>query len=216
MLPRPKELNLLRFSIYPMFRAVMESSGQTAWVLGPETQRDRVLRLLQILKDELIYDGRTIDVQTEAFDDDPSDMRAQLQAVRRDGAPKRRMRLQWLRETAAGLGIDEAEFAQGIPGGYLSLLREVGAEQGVDGPWRGRSCAGGWMFVSGLSHPSFHRSLGSSINKSEEVDGQYVVWTRPDPRFAFRMLKAVINIHITAMRLFHQAFTAPTAADDDS
>ena len=54
-----------------MLRAVMESSGQTAWVLGPQQQRDRVLRLLQILKDELNYDGKTVDVQTDPLDDDP-------------------------------------------------------------------------------------------------------------------------------------------------
>jgi hypothetical protein len=50
MMPRPKDLQLLRFSLYPLLRGIIESSGQTVWVLGPEQQRDRVLRLLQILK----------------------------------------------------------------------------------------------------------------------------------------------------------------------
>jgi hypothetical protein len=215
MLPRPKELRLWRFSTYPMLRAVMESSGQTAWVLGPQQQRDRVLRLLQILKDELNYDGKTVDVQTDPLDDDPPEMRAEIQAYRRDTAPRRRMRLEWLRETAAGLGIDEAEFAHGIPGGYTGMLRQVGTEFGFDGPWRGRSLAGGWMFVSGLSHPSFHRSFGSSINETSEVDGEFVVWTRPDPKFVFRTLKGAINIHFTAMQLFEQACAAPQPACDD-
>jgi hypothetical protein len=215
MLPRPKELQLLRFSLYPLIRGVMESSGQTAWVLGPEQQRDRVLRLLQILKAELDYDGKTVDVQTRPFDDDPPNMRAQVQAFRRDAAPRRRMRWQWILETAANLGIDQAEFEHGVPGGYEALLRQAGAEQGIDGPWRGRSCAGGWMFVSGLTHPSFHRSFGSSINESEEIDGEFVFWTRPDPKFVFRTLKAAINLHIAAMNLFHQACAAPTPPGPD-
>lgn len=209
MLPRPKELQLLRFSTYPLIRGVIESSGQTAWVLGPDDQLLRVRRLLQILRDELLYDGKTVDVQNRALDDDPPDMRSLLQANLRDAAPRRRMRWEWLLETAASLGIDQADFEHGIPGGYEALLRQAGAEQGIDGKWRGRSCAGAWMFVSGLTHPSFSRSFGSSINESEEIDGEFVVWTRPDPKFVFRSLKAAINLHIAAMNLFQQACTAP-------
>jgi hypothetical protein len=215
MLPRPKDLQLLRFSAYPLIRGVMESSGQTAWVLGPEAQRDRVLRLLQILRDELIYDGKCVDVQNRPLDDDPADMRSLTQANLRDAKPRRRMRWQWLLETATNLSIDQAEFQDGIPGGYEALLREVGAKHGLDGPWRGRSCAGAWMFVSGLTHPSFHRAFGSSINEPAEVDGEFVVWTRPDPKFVFRTLKAVAGLHVTALSLFEQACAAPTPPGDD-
>jgi hypothetical protein len=97
---------------------------------------------------------KTVDVQNRALDDDPPNMRSLLQANLRDAAPRRRMRWQWLLEAASSLGIDQAEFEQGIPGGYEALLRQAGAEQGIDGKWRGRSCAGAWMFVSGLTHPS--------------------------------------------------------------
>ncbi len=213
MLPRPKALQLLRFSLYPLLRGVIESSGQTVWVLGPEEQRDRVLRLLQILRAELLYDGKTVDVQNRPLDDDPPEMRALLQANHRDAAPRRRMRWQWLLETAASLGIDQTEFEHGIPGGYEALLRQAGAEQGIDGPWRGRSCAGAWMFVSGLAHPSFSRSFGSAINESEEIDGEFVVWTRTDPKFVFRLLKAAINLHMTALKLW-AASCAPQPDND--
>lgn len=216
MLPRPKDLQLHRFSLYPLLRGVIEASGQTAWVLGPDHQRLRVLRLLQILRDELLYDGKTVDVQNRLLEEDPPDMRSLVQANRRDAAPRRAMRWKWLRETAASLGIAEAEFAGGIPGGYEALLREVGAEQGIDGKWRGRSCAGAWMFVSGLAHPSFSRSVGSAINESEEIDGELVVWSRTDPKFIFRTLKAAINLHMTALKLWDEACAAPTAPGNEA
>jgi len=183
-------------------------------VLGPEQQRDRVLRLLQILKNELDYDGKTVDVQNRALDGDPPDMRTLVQANRRDAAPRRRMRLEWLRETAANLGIDQAEFEHGVPGGYEAMLRQAAAEHGLDGKWRGRSCAGAWMFVSGLAHPSFSRSFGSAINESEEIDGEFVVWGRTDPKFVFRLLKVAINLHITAMKLYQEACAAPPPDSD--
>lgn len=72
------------------------------------------------------------------------------------------------------------------------------------------------MFVSGLTHPSFHRSFGSSINEAEEIDGEFVFWTRPDPKYVFRTLKAAINLHIAGMNLFHQACTAPTPPEEEA
>jgi hypothetical protein len=71
------------------------------------------------------------------------------------------------------------------------------------------------MFVTGLTHPSFSRSFGSSITEWEEIDGEFVLGTRPDPTYVFRALKAAININIAAMRLFHQACAAPSPPGDD-
>ena len=45
------------------------------------------------------------------------------------------------------------------------------------------------MFVSALAHPPFSKSFGSFINESEEIDGEFVVWSRTDPKFVFRLLK---------------------------
>jgi hypothetical protein len=217
MLPRPKDLQLHRFSLYPLLRGVIEASGQTAWVLGPaDDQRRRILRLLQILRNELLYDGKTVDVQNRLLEDDPPEMRSLVQANLRDAAPRRAMRWKWLRETAANLGIDQTEFEHGIPGGYEALLREVGAEQSIDGKWRGRSLAGGWMFVSGQTHPSFSRSVGSAINEPEEIDGEFIYWSRTDPKYIFRTLKAAIQLHMTALKLWEEACVAPAPTEDDA
>jgi hypothetical protein len=70
------------------------------------------------------------------------------------------------------------------------------------------------MFVSGLAHPSFSRSFGSSINESEEIDGEFVVWTRTNPKFVFRLLKVTINLHIAAVKLFKASCAAQP--DNDS
>ena len=165
---------------------------KTAWVLGPDEQRERVKRLLQILKSELDYDGKTHDAQNRALDDDSPAMRRLLQANLREVAPRRRVRLGWLRETGAALGIEQTEWEHGIPGGYEALLRQAGDEQSTDGDWRGRSCAGGWMFVSGLSHPSFSRGFGGSISEPGDMDGRPILWLRADPKFIVRTLKLAI------------------------
>ncbi|WP_407688830.1 hypothetical protein [Mycobacterium sp. HUMS_1102779] len=122
-------------------------------------------------------------------------------------------RCAYRRPTAASLGIDQAEFERGIPGGYEALLHQASAEQGIDGPWGGRSCAGECAFVSGLAQPSFSRSFGSALKESEEIDGEFVIWIRADPKFVFRLLKAGINLQLTALKLW-AASCAPQFDDD--
>jgi hypothetical protein len=70
MRPRPNILEIRRFAAYPLLRSVIESSGQTVWVLGPTERHDRFVRLLQLEKSEMDYDRRYIKIATALHDDD--------------------------------------------------------------------------------------------------------------------------------------------------
>jgi hypothetical protein len=83
MEPRPKTLQLPRFALYPLIRGVIESSGQTAWVLGPGDQGERFRRLLQLQMDEVKHDRKYIKAHTESRDDDSAEMRSFTNRIRR-------------------------------------------------------------------------------------------------------------------------------------
>ena len=159
MQPRPNTLQLPRFALYPLIRGVIESSGQTAWVLGPAAdQSARFRRLLQLQMDELRHDRKYIKAHTHPRDDDPPEIRSFTNKMRRTEVGKLDIRRKGLLDAAAHLNIAQAEIEDGVSGGYAALIRETVDEQAVDTHWHGRQGAGPWMFISGLSHPSMSRA----------------------------------------------------------
>ena len=208
--PRPNTLQLPRFALYPLIRGVIESSGQTVWVLGPDDRRERFRRLLQLQKAELDYDGRYIDARTRPRDDDTREFRSQLDALRRETKQKRRLRWESLLDAAAVLGIGQAEFQHGVPGGYQSVIREAVDEQGLDGIWHGRKGTGIWMFISGLSHPSMSRGWAGSITKPGEVtpDGYVSFSSEANPIVVRDGIHLAVGLHMRAV-LCGNASTPP-------
>jgi hypothetical protein len=170
MRPRPDVmLQLPRFALYSLIRAVMESSGQAVWVLGPTERRKRFLRLLQVQMDELKHDRKYIEAHTCPRDDDPPAVQAFIDRMRQREGPKLDARRDGLLAAAADLGISQAEIKKGIPGGYAALIREAIDEQDIDTHWHGRQGAGTWRFISGLSHPSMSRAWSGSIREVGDV-----------------------------------------------
>ena len=98
MQPRPNTLQLPRFALYPLIRGVIESSGQTAWVLGPAAdQSARFRRLLQLQMDELRHDRKYIKAHTHPRDDDPPEIRSFTNKMRRTEVGKLDIRRKGLR-----------------------------------------------------------------------------------------------------------------------
>jgi hypothetical protein len=207
MQPGPNTLQLPRFALYPLIRGVIESSGQVAWVLGPDDRRDRFRRLLQVEKGELDYDVKYVDVLTRPRADDSPAFRSLSAEQRRLAEVKRRLRWQRLLDGAAVLGIEQGDFQHGVRGGYESIVREAADEQGLDGDFHGRQCASVWMFVSGLCHPSMSRAWGGSINEPGDVgsDGYMTVWSEADPVVVRDALQVAIGLHLRASILWRDA-----------
>jgi hypothetical protein len=209
--PEPLTLLLPRYAAYPLIRGVIEASGQIVWVLGPEDRRVRFLRLLQLQKDELDYDGKYIDTRTELHDDDPAEVRSVISAFRENIAYAKRARWGQLLGAATALGIDQGEFERGLGpvGGYSSLIREAVAEQGLDRAWQGREGAGIWVFISGLSHPSYSRQFAGSINRPVEVNGEFRWWSEANPNVIRDSMNLALNLHHSAAVLWKKAGSAP-------
>jgi hypothetical protein len=128
LLPRPNTLQIPLFSLYPLIRGVIESSGQAVWVLGARAQRERILRLLQAQKAELKNDRRWVKVRSAVQDGDSRKVRSDLNAYRRESDHKLDQREQGFIEAAAALQIDPDEFKSDLPQSYEGLVREAVAE----------------------------------------------------------------------------------------
>jgi hypothetical protein len=194
---------------------VIESSGQTVWVLGPEEQRERFRRLLQLQKAELDYDVRYTDALTRPRDDDTPKFRSFGNAQRREGEKKRRKRWRRLLDTAALIGIEQSEFEHGLTGGYEAVIREAADEHNIDRDFHGRQCASTWVYISGLSHPSMWRAWGGSIHEPGELgpDGYMPVWSEANPAITRDSLGIAMALHVKAVQLWLQA-CAPPPGDD--
>jgi hypothetical protein len=125
MRPRPKVMEIPRFAAYPLLRGVIESSGQTVWLLAPSERRDRFIRLLQLEKSEMDHDRRYIKVATDLHDDDTHEQRSRINKVWREAEQARKVRWKRLCDGAAILGIDKSEFERGLDGGYESIISEA-------------------------------------------------------------------------------------------
>jgi hypothetical protein len=211
MQPRSGTLQLLRFALYPLIRAVMESSGQVVWVLGPDDQRERFRRLLRLQKAELDYDVGYVDALTRLRDEDTRGFRSFANKEQREFAGKRCLRWRRLRDAGAAVGVDQAEFQDGLAGGYQAVICEAADEQNLDRDFHGRQCASIWVFVSGLAHPSVSRAWAGSINEPGEVDsdGLMSVRSEADPVVVRDALRVAIGLHLRAIRLAQMASTSP-------
>jgi hypothetical protein len=225
MRPRPNTLEIPRFAAYPLIRGVIESSGQTVWVLGPAERRDRFLRPLQLEKSEVDYDNRYIRAATVLHDDDTHKTRSQINGIWRKAEQARRARWKRLRDAAAALGIDQSEFERGVDGGYESIISQAMAENherdregqatGTDSHWLGRFSASVWAFISGMSHPSMSRAWAGSLREPGEngVDGYMRVKTSANPVIIRDALLLALRLHMRALRLWKEASDPPPGGD---
>ena len=215
MQPEPNTLQLPRFALYPLIRAVMESSGQVVWVLGAEDRDERFRRMLRLQKFELDSDRRYVDALTRPRDDDTREFRSFAAAEQSQFADKRQKRWRRLLDAGAAVGLDQAEFEHGLSIGYEGMIREVADEQKLDRDFHGRQCASIWTFISGLGHPSVSRAWAGSINEPGEVgpDGTMFVRSEANPAIVRDALGLATFLHVRAILLWKAACAAPPPTD---
>lgn len=216
MRPRPKVLEVPRLATYPLIRGVIESSGQTVWLLGPNEQRERLRRLLQLEKMELDHDSRYFRVATSQHDDDTAERRSDIAEVLRAAAQGRKGRWRRLCDAAAALNISQSEFEQPVTGGWGTVIsqaiaqeyeRDRAADPGNDSHWQGRYGASIWFFISGMSHPSMSRAWAGSLHEYGEVgdDGLMSVKSSANPALVRDALSLALRLHLRAVRLWTEA-----------
>jgi hypothetical protein len=212
MQPRPNTLQLTRFAIYPLIRAVMESSGQVVWVLGAEDREERFRRMLRLQKFELDSDRRYVDALTRPRDDDSPEFWSFASGEQAQFASKRQMRWRRLLDAGNAIGLVQSDFEHGLSIGYEGMIREAADEQNLDRDFRGRQCASIWTFISGLGHPSVSRAWAGSINEPGEVgpDGTMFVRSEANPAVVRDALGVAMMLHVRAILLWKQASATPS------
>jgi hypothetical protein len=220
MRPLPKVLELPRMATYPLIRGVIESSGQTVWLLGPDERRERLLRLLQLEKTEMDHDGRYIKIATAPHDGDTHEQRSHIAKVLASAEQERSVRWKRLLDAAAILGIDQSEFEHGVRGGWDTVISQAIAQEydrdkeqgpGNDSHWQGRYSASVWFFISGLSHPSMSRTWAGSLHELGDVgeDGLASVKWSANPAIVRDALSLALRLHMRALRLWAEASGSP-------
>lgn len=225
MRPRAKALEIPRFATYPLIRGVIESSGQTVWLLAPRERRDRFLRLLKLEKSEMDYDRRYMKVATVLHEDDTHERRSRMNEALREAEQARRARWKRLCDGAALLDIDKSEFERGLDGGYEAIVSEAmavmhdrdlgGQAAGSESHHVGRFSASVWVFISGMSHPSMSRGWAGSLHEPGEIgaDGYMRVTSSANPAIVRDALALALRLHMRALRLWAEASGAPWRID---
>lgn len=213
------QVEIPRYSAYPLIRGMIEHSAQAAWVLGPDDRRERFVRLLQVQKSEMDYDRRYVDAtssSTHLRDDDTPEMRSHANKVQREAKAARDRRMQKLVEIAGVLGIDKSEFERGVPGGYEAIVYQAfrqahlmdSANTENESHWLGRYAASVWMFISGLAHPSVSRAWAGA--DGGRPDGSLeAVETASNPIIVRDSLLVALRLQAHAFVLWKLACTLP-------
>ncbi len=216
MRPLPGIMEMPRMATYPLIRGVIESSGQTVWLLGPTERRERLRRLLQLEKSEMDHDARYYKVATAPHDDDTPKQRSDIAKILASAAGEKGVRWKRLLDAAAVLGIDQSEFEHPVPGGWDAVIgqaiaqeyeRDKGQDPGNDSHWQGRYSASVWFFISGMSHPSMSRAWAGSVHEQGEIgeDGLMSVTSSANPVIVRDALSLALRLHMRALRLWADA-----------
>lgn len=149
-------ISLPVLALYPLIRSVIESSAQALWLMGPDSRKHRVTRLLQSRHDEFKYEKSLMQSVLDGMPQDTPQARSAVQREARAFAQTRRKRNRYLRRIAEANGITPGDYENQFPS-WENIVRAGGEVAG----WRNRAslAVALWKFASGLTHPSMSRSL---------------------------------------------------------
>lgn len=180
---------------FPLLRSALESASTALWLLRPEDQRERIVRLLQLRTTDIEYDLTLVKAAAKLADVNTAQGRSTSQAAIRGGVARRKRHLQQMAKIAEAEGISADEYIAGAPGHGMIV------EQATDYPdLNGGYASTVWRLISGLTHPSPLRMLTTSEH-GETVDNEdgtlYVV--------ASMNLAHTTNALLAAMMTYRQA-----------
>ena len=151
---------------FPLLRAALESASTALWLLRPDVQRDRIIRLLQLRTTDIDYDLTLIKAAAKLADLSTPQGRSASQAAIRGGVARRKRHVHQMAKIAEAEGISADEYVRGAPG------HSVIVEQATDYPdLNGKYASTVWRLISGLTHPSPLRMMSTSKH-GDTVDNE--------------------------------------------
>ncbi len=166
LLPDGAQLEHRVTAHFPLLRAALESASTALWLLRPDIQRDRIIRLLQLRTTDIDYDLTLIKAAAKLADLSTPQGRSASQAAIRGGVARRKRHLHQMAKIAETEGISVDDYVGGAPG------HSVIVEQATDYPdLNGKYASAVWRLISGLTHPSPLRMMSTSKH-GDTVDNE--------------------------------------------
>jgi hypothetical protein len=166
LLPDGEQLEHRVTAHFPLLRAALESASTALWLLRPDAQRDRIIRLLQLRMTDIDYDLTLIKAAAKIADLTTPQGRSASQAAIRGGVARRKRHMEQMTKIAETEGISVDDYTGGAPG-YGVIV-----EKATDYPdLNGRYAATVWRLISGLTHPSPLRMMSTSKH-GDAVDNE--------------------------------------------
>lgn len=173
LMPDGEQLEHRITAHFPLLRSALESSATALWLLRPNTQRDRIVRLLQVRTTDIDYDVPLVKAAARLFADTPEG-RSMAQRSIRNAVNRRKRHQKRMAEIAQAEGIRTEEYSDGAPG-YGQIVEEATNYRDLNGANAGTV----WRLISGLTHPSPLRFIdtGQHEEPSDNIDGTVYVLT---------------------------------------
>lgn len=164
LMPDGEQLEHRVTAQFPLLRSTLESASTALWLLRPDDQRDRIVRLLQLRTTDVDYNLRFVKAATRLIDNTTKDGRSAAQKGIREATKRKRLHLEKIATIAAANDITPEEYAEGAPG-YERIVEEATHSPDL----AGTHASTVWRMISGLTHPSPLRVMDTSKH-GEPVD----------------------------------------------
>jgi len=109
---------------FPLLRSTIESAGTALWLLQPDDQRERIVRLLRARTDDIDWDMPLVKAASRIADQNTPEGRSVAQRAIRNAAARRKRHRDQIRAIATREGIDADEYSEGLPG-YERVIQQA-------------------------------------------------------------------------------------------
>lgn len=180
---------------FPLLRSTIESAGTALWLLQPNDQRERIIRLLRARTDDIDWDMPLVKAASRIADQNTPEGRSVAQRAIRNAAARRKRHRDQIRAIATREGIDADEYSEGLPG-YERVIQQATEHLNI----AGTPAPTVWRLISGLTHPSPLRMMDTSQHGTplDNQDGTLYVLSSMNIGHTTTAL-------LTAMMIYRQA-----------
>lgn len=161
------------YAHYPVLRSALEAAAHAKWILKPDSQQERVTRMLQARTTDLKRDDELHEETLKAavlHGSTDADLIRRGEQAHRDARTKAKTKI---RDIAGTLDLERGRIGSGLPN-IITILRNTGQLADVPGQY----VSSIWKIMSGLAHPSASRATHYSDIQILSTDSAGVHSTR--------------------------------------
>lgn len=180
---------------FPLLRSTIESAGTALWLLQPDDQHERIVRLLKARTTDIEWDLPLVKAASRIADQNTPEGRSMAQRAIRQAVARKKRHVAQIRSIATREGITATEYADGLPG-YERIIEQATEHLNINGT----PAPTVWRLISGLTHPSPIRMMDTSHHGTplDNQDGTIYVLSSMNIGHTTTAL-------LTAMMIYRQA-----------